>query len=266
MADLTDMENIADMDDRALLRYSRQIALEGFGIAGQRRLAAASVLLVGLGGIGAPAARYLCGAGVGRLLLADGDSVEVSNLHRQTLYLDGDDGQGKAALAARRLARANPDCELRALGHLDGEALDEAVAGADLVLDGSDSFATRRAVNLACVRRRVPLLSASVALWDGQVALFAAGGRPCYACLFPPPSQGDEAEEEEQGCADTGVLGPTAGVVASLAAQQALLWLAGGPAPSAGGLLLYDARAASLRRVALQADPGCAVCAGQGRG
>jgi adenylyltransferase/sulfurtransferase len=248
------------MDDHQLLRYSRHLLLNEIGIAGQERLAGGHVLVVGAGGLGSPVALYLAAAGVGRITLADHDEVDLTNLQRQIAHDMASLGQNKAASAARRMAAMNPDIVVTPLPErLAGEALSARVAGADLVLDCSDNFATRHAVNRACVAHRKPLVSGAAVRFDGQISVFdlARDDAPCYACLFP-----ENAHDAEMRCAEFGVFAPLVGVVGALQAAEALKLLMGIGASLSGRLLLYDALAADWRSIRLKKDLGCAVCSG----
>jgi len=245
------------LTDADLVRYSRQLLLPDFGIDGQQALAAARVLIVGLGGLGSPAALYLAAAGVGHLRLADGDAVTSSNLQRQILHDETTLGMNKAASAVRRLAALNSTTRLQPIAaHLQGRALAEAVAGQDLVIDASDRFSTRYAVNRACVELGVPLLSASAVRLEGQLALFdTRSGGACYRCLYPPAA----ADDAQQACAESGVLGPVVGVLGSLLSLEALKYLAGLPTLR-DEVLMLDLRALSQYRLRLQRKPDCPDC------
>lgn len=247
------------MLDADLLRYSRHILLPQFGIAGQERLRAATVLIVGLGGLGSPVALYLAAAGVGRLLLADFDSVELSNLQRQIVHRTDHIGLTKAESARRTLHALNPDVELIAIEHaLTVETLAAQLAGVDLVVECSDNFATRFAVNAACYAARIPLVSGAAIRLEGQVTAFdGQPGGPCYRCLYP---ETDGAEETT--CTATGVLAPVVGIIGSVQATEAIKILAGLGAPLFGRLLLLDAFQMDWRTVRLRADPLCPVCGG----
>lgn len=238
-------------------RYSRHLVLPDFGAAGQERLARSTVLLVGLGGLGTPAALYLAAAGVGRLLLNDFDRVDLSNLQRQVLYRESDLGKSKTAAASDALSALNPECRLEALeGRLDEDALAAAVARADVVLDGSDNFGTRFAVNAACVAARKPLVSGAAIRYEGQLAVFDARDpmSPCYACLY------EEGSEELENCRQNGVLAPLTGVLGSMMAVEALKLLAGMGRPLLGRLLRFDALSGEMRYTTFEKDPACPVC------
>lgn len=241
--------------DEEVERYARQLVLREIGGPGQQRLKGARVLIVGAGGLGAPAALYLAAAGVGELTIVDPDTVERSNLQRQVLYDSDDAGRLKVEAAGERLVALNPNIEVVRIA----EALTEAnaralIAGHDLVLDGTDDFATRFAVSAACVAERVILVSGAIGRWTGQVGVFA--GRPCYRCLVPdiPP--------DTETCAAVGVVGALAGVVGSMMAVEAIKLIAGAGEPLTGRLLIYDALAAEARTVRIGADPDCPVCGG----
>jgi molybdopterin-synthase adenylyltransferase len=247
------------MDDSQLLRYSRHLLLDEIGIDGQARLAASRVLIVGAGGLGSPTALYLAAAGVGRITLADHDTVELTNLQRQIAHDMASLGENKAVSAARRMAAMNPDIEIAPLSErLEGEALLARVDAADLVLDCSDNFATRHAVNRACATYRKPLVSGAAVRFDGQISVFdlRRDEAPCYACLFP-----ENARDAEMRCAEFGVFAPLVGVVGALQAAEALKLLIGIGQSLSGRLLLYNALDADWRSVRLKKDPGCPVCA-----
>ena len=239
------------------LRYSRHLALPDFGAPAQQRLAQASVLVLGLGGLGSPAALYLASAGVGRLLLNDFDRVDLSNLQRQLLYRETDVGLAKTAAAAQALAALNPACILEKLdGRLDPSTLAEVIGHCDLVLDGSDNFGTRFAVNQTCIASGKPLVSGAALRYAGQLSVFDSrdGTSPCYACLYP------EGGEELEDCRQNGVLAPVTGVIGSLMAVEALKLLTGVGTPSVGRLLRYDALSGEMRHTQLKRDPACTVC------
>jgi adenylyltransferase/sulfurtransferase len=237
-------------------RYARQIALPDVGAAGQAKLGAARVLVVGLGGLGCPAALYLATSGVGTLVLNDFDRVDETNLPRQILYGPDDVGTLKVDAARRRLAALNPAAEIVTVAErLDAPALETLVGSVDLVLDGTDNFATRFAVNRACVARRVPLVSGAAVRVEGQIAVFLnRGGGPCYACLY-------QDEDEFLGdCQGNGVLAPVPGVIGTLMAGEALKLALGWSSALHERLLLWDARRGEWQSVALRRDPDCAVC------
>jgi adenylyltransferase/sulfurtransferase len=249
------------MDDTELLRYSRHILLDEFGPDAQARFGAAHVLIVGVGGLGTPAAQFLVAAGVGTLTLCDGDSVDLTNLQRQILYATGDVGARKVDAAAARLSSVNPHVNIvRVDRRVDGADLDALVAAATVVLDCSDNFATRHAVNRASVACGVPLVSGAALRFDGQLAVFDPRdpASPCYHCLF---GEGDELEETR--CATMGVLAPLVGIVGAVQAAEALKIIAGAGTPLTGRLLLVDALTMQWRELRVPRDPGCPVCAGR---
>ncbi|MFC4157864.1 HesA/MoeB/ThiF family protein [Chitinimonas lacunae] len=247
-----------DLDDAALLRYSRHILLDGVGIEGQRRLRSASALVVGVGGLGAPAALYLAAAGVGRLILVDDDTVELTNLQRQIIHSTAMLGQPKVESARTALAALNPEVEVETLCLRADEAQLAALAArADVILDCSDNFATRHAVNRVAVQQRRPLVSGAAVRFDGQFAVFDPRqvSSPCYRCLFP-----EEGEASDGPCATFGVFAPLVGVVGSLQAAEALKLLLEMPGVPLGRLLLLDMRDGSWRNLRFRRDPACPVC------
>lgn len=246
------------MNDEQLLRYSRHILLPQIGIEGQENIVNARALVVGAGGLGSPAAYYLASAGVGTLVLADGDTVDMTNLQRQILHRTDAVGMSKSASGKRTLGEINPECRVVALAErLSGESLDEEVAQADIVLDCCDNFATRHAVNRACVKFRKPLVSGAAIRFDGQVAVFDSrqADAPCYHCLFP---EGQEVEEVR--CAVMGVFAPLTGIIGTVQAAEALKLLIGCGTSLAGRLLLLDGLGMEWREIRVPRDPGCAVC------
>lgn len=240
-----------------LRRYARQMLLPGFGADGQQRLREASVLIVGLGGLGSPVALYLAAAGVGHLRLIDPDHVALSNLHRQVLYTTPDVGRPKHEAARDHLRRINPEIEIEATGErLDAENADALVAAADVVADGTDTFAIRYLVNDASVRARTPNVYTSVRQFDGQTSVFGVAGGPCYRCLFPePPPVGTVPS-----CAEGGVLGVLPGLLGLFQATETIKLLTGIGEPLVGRLLLVDALSARTRELRVDADPACPVC------
>jgi molybdopterin/thiamine biosynthesis adenylyltransferase len=241
--------------DEEVERYARHLVLREIGGPGQQRLKGAQVLIVGAGGLGAPAALYLAAAGVGKIALVDPDVVSLSNLQRQVLYDTSDDGAPKVERAAARLSVLNPHVTIEPIAERLTEAnARELVRGRGLVLDGTDDFATRFAVNAACVAEGVTLVSGAIGRWTGQVGVFS--GRPCYHCLVP------EIPPDAETCAMVGVVGALAGVIGSMMALEAIKVLAGAGEPLLGRLLIYDALSAQTRVVRIGADPECAVCGG----
>ncbi|ENO83756.1 HesA/MoeB/ThiF family protein [Thauera linaloolentis] len=250
------------MNDDQLLRYSRHILLPEIGVEGQEAILGAKVLVIGAGGLGSPAAMYLTAAGVGTLMIADDDAVDLTNLQRQILHSAETIGRPKVESALTSLHRINPLARVVPLhARLEGSALDEQVAAADLVLDCCDNFATRHAVNRACVKHRKPLVSGAAIRFDGQVSVFDLRDpeAACYHCLFP---EGEDVEEVR--CAVMGVFAPIVGMIGTTQAAEALKLITGCGTPLAGRLLLLDGLAMEWRSVGFGRDPGCAVC-GQGR-
>ena len=249
------------MDDAQLLRYSRHILLDELGPDAQARFAAAHALVIGVGGLGAPVAQFLAGAGVGTLTLCDADRVDLTNLQRQILYATADIGHPKVAAAAARLAAINPHVRVQPLEQRVGAGeLATLVATADVVIDCCDNFETRHAVNRACVDARKPLVSGAALRFDGQLAVFDTRdpASPCYHCLF---GEGDELEETR--CATMGVFAPLVGIVGATQAAEALKLLAGAGESLAGRLLLLDALSMQWREVRVPRDPLCPVCSGR---
>lgn len=238
-------------------RYSRHIALPEIGEAGQRRIGRSTAAIVGLGGLGSPAALYLAAAGVGRLILNDFDRVDVTNLQRQILYGDEDTGLPKTEAAARRLARHRPQVQLELIDRrLSPHELFGVAERCDVVLDGTDNFGTRFAVNEACVRAGTPLVSGAAIRFEGQLAVFRNDlpGQPCYRCLY------GEADETLEDCAGSGVFAPLVGVIGSLMAVETLKFLSGAGETAHGRLLTYDALHTQWRSIELRRDPACPVC------
>ncbi len=242
-------------NDEQLERYSRQLMVSEVDLAGQEALAAAQVLIVGCGGLANPAALYLAGAGVGRLVLADDDHVELSNLHRQIAFRSSQINQPKAQALRDQLLQLNPDVDIQAcVSRVDESWLSQAVSTASLVLDCTDNFATRQAVNRACVAHKVPLVSGAAIRMDGQLAVFDPrdDSSPCYACVYGDGTDGDVA------CSQAGIVGPVVGAVGTMQALAALQLLTG--AKLYGVLHLFDGRSLTWRQVSLRRDKGCHVC------
>ena len=251
------------MNDAQLLRYSRQILLPQIDIDGQEQLLAARALIIGAGGLGSPAAMYLAAAGVGHIVITDPDSVELSNLQRQLLHHDNDIGRNKADSAEDSLKQVNPEIRVSPVATaLQGDALDEEVRLADVVLDCSDNFATRFAVNHACVTHRTPLVSGAAIRMEGQLAVFDSRreNSPCYHCLFK------EGEEADQTCSDNGVLSPLVGIIGSLQALEAIKVIAAVGETLAGRLLVFDGFRHEWRTLILKKDPACNICSGKDSG
>jgi molybdopterin-synthase adenylyltransferase len=247
------------MTDDQLLRYSRHILLDELGIEGQQRLLAAHALVIGAGGLGSPVALYLASAGVGTVTIADNDTVDLTNLQRQIVHEMSRIGMAKADSAARSMHALNPEVQVHALRERAGAArLLQLVGAADVVIDCSDNFATRHAVNAACVEHGKPLVSGAAIGFDGQVSVYDTRDpdSPCYACLFPP-----EAVFEEVRCATMGVFAPLVGIIGSLQAAEALKLLAGIGTSLAGRLQMLDARSMEWTEIRMARTAGCAVCA-----
>jgi molybdopterin/thiamine biosynthesis adenylyltransferase len=250
---------VAVVDDRQLQRYSRHILLEEIGIEGQQRISASRMLLIGAGGLGSPAALYLASAGVGRLTLVDSDRVDLTNLQRQVLHTTERIGQLKTSSARSALHALNPEVEVVEVPRRVGpDELDPLVAQADVVLDCSDNFTTRYALNRACVRHARPLVSGAALRFDGQLATFdrRAEDAPCYACLFP-----ESSDAQDELCSTMGVFAPLTGIVGCMQAAEALKMAAGRGASLSGQLMLIDARAMQWRSLKIGRDPSCPVCA-----
>jgi len=245
-------------------RYARHILLKEIGGAGQQRLKAASVAIVGAGGLGAPAALYLAAAGVGRLRLIDDDAVSLSNLQRQVLYRSADVGAPKVERARAALGALNPHVAVDpCTERLNAENAEALLGGADVVLDGCDSFATRFAVNAACHRLRLPLVSGAVGRWDGQLGVFKSGPTrdrpraerlPCYRCFVA------EAPDNAERCAEVGIVGALTGVIGSMMALEAIKEIAGAGETMAGRLYFFDGLSGEARTVRLPRDPACPAC------
>ena len=248
----------ASLAPEELERYARHIVLREVGGPGQQRLRATRILVVGAGGLGSPALLYLAAAGVGTLGIVDDDAVSLSNLQRQVLHATPEVGARKVDSAARALARLNPHVAVEThAARLDGALAAELVPRYDLVLDGSDNFATRYLVNAACVAAGRALVAAAMGRWEGQLSVYdPARGGPCYACIFPEPP----ADDLVPACAQAGIVGALAGVMGSLMALEAIKLVTGAGMPLRGALLLYDALDASPRRIGVKRRPDCPVC------
>jgi molybdopterin/thiamine biosynthesis adenylyltransferase len=246
------------MDDRQRLRYSRHLLLNEFGEEAQERLLGTHALVVGAGGLGTAALMYLAASGVGRIPVCDGDRVELTNLQRQIVHRTASVGEPKASSAAATMKQLNPEIRVEALEERAGpERLAALVRAADIVLDCSDNFATRHALNRACVAERKPLVSGAGIRFDGQVAVFdlRREGAPCYNCLFS-----DDARDSEERCATMGVFAPLVGIIGTFQALEAIKLAAGVGESLAGRLLLFDALASRWHEVRLARDPQCRVC------
>ena len=246
------------MNDRQLLRYARHLLLDDFGVEGQQRLLRSRALVIGAGGLGCPAALYLGSAGVGHITVVDADEVELSNLQRQIAHNESRLGQPKTESLRATVAAINPDVEFRALvRRADARLLAELVPQADVVLDCSDNFRTRHAINAACVRNRKPLVAGAAIGWDAQISVYDRrfATAPCYACLFPP-----EAAFEDVACSTMGVFAPLVGIVGIMQAAEALKLMLGSGQTLAGRLLMLDGRRMAWQEIAVARQAGCAVC------
>jgi molybdopterin/thiamine biosynthesis adenylyltransferase len=246
------------MNDNQLLRYSRHILLDEIGIEGQEKLLAAHALVIGTGGLGSPAAFYLASAGIGKITLVDNDTVDLTNLQRQILHTTDRVGQPKAQSGKQTLAQINPEIAVTALNErAEADRLDELVSQATVVLDCSDNFATRHAVNRACVAHQVPLVSGAAIKFDGQISVFdsRSADAPCYACLFPP-----DQRFEEVLCSTMGVFAPLVGIIGTMQAAEALKLVAGIGESLAGRLQLLDARNMEWTSIRVARDEACGVC------
>ena len=246
------------MQDAELLRYSRHILLDDIGIEGQTRFLESHALVIGAGGLGSPAAMYLACAGVGHITLVDPDTVDLTNLQRQIAHGTDRVGQPKVTSAAHTLHTLNPGVKVTALAvRADALLLDQWVARADVVLDCSDNFATRHAVNRACVQHHTPLVSGAAIQFDGQIGVYdrRQPQSPCYACAFPP-----DTDVEETRCATMGVFAPLVGIIGAMQAAEALKLLAGVGEPLVGRLLMLDGRSMAWHEVRIPRTPHCAVC------
>jgi molybdopterin/thiamine biosynthesis adenylyltransferase len=246
------------VNDHQLLRYSRHILLDEVGIEGQQRILDASALVIGAGGLGSPAALYLASAGIGKLILVDDDEVDLTNLQRQIMHTTARVGQPKVESGKTALNAINPDCAVVAIKErVAGARLAELVGQATVVLDCCDNFATRHAVNRACMAAGKPLVSGAVIRFDGQISVFdpGSGDSPCYACLFPEDQQFTDA-----ACSTMGVFAPLVGVIGAMQAAEALKLVGGAGTSLAGRLLLLDGRAMEWTSIALQRNPDCPAC------
>jgi len=246
------------MEDQHLLRYSRHILLEEFGIDGQARISAAHALVIGAGGLGSPVVLYLAAAGVGRITLVDHDELDLTNLQRQVAHTTARVGMAKVDSAAEAMHAINPEIAIEAVKlRADDERLSKWVAEADVVIDCSDNFQTRHAINRACVAHAKPLVAGAAIRFDGQLSVYDTRdpASPCYACIFPP-----DAEFEETRCAVLGVFAPVVGTIGTLQANEALKLLAGITPSLAGSLLMFDGRRSAFDSLRVARDPGCTVC------
>jgi adenylyltransferase/sulfurtransferase len=247
------------MNDDQLLRYSRQIMLPDFDIAGQECLLQASVLVIGVGGLGSPVALYLAAAGVGHLVLVDHDVVDLSNLQRQVIHQEASLGEPKVDSAAATIAALNPATRVTTINHkLDEAALAATVAQADLVIDCTDNFQVRYAVNDACWAAGVPLVSGAAIRWEGQIAVFDPrdASSPCYRCLYA------EGDDEALNCSENGVIAPLVGIVGTCQAMEAIKLLASVGENLTGCVLYFDGKRMEWRRLKLPKNPDCVTCSG----
>ena len=245
------------MTDEQLLRYSRQIMLGEFDVGGQQALLDAHALIIGLGGLGSPVALYLAAAGVGRLTLVDHDTVDLTNLQRQIVHDHASLDRPKVESAAARIAALNPDTQVTTIaGRLEGAKLHDAVAEADVVLDGTDNFASRYAINAACIALKTPLVSGAAIRLEGQVTVIdpRREGAPCYRCLY------GDAGDEALNCAENGVAAPLVGIIGSVQAMEAMKIIAGVGETLAGYVLYLDAKRTEWRKLKLNRDPDCPTC------
>jgi len=244
--------------DEELLRYSRHLLLDDIGFEGQTRIFNSHILVIGAGGLGSPAAMYLACAGVGKMTLVDHDDVDLTNLQRQIVHTTASVGRSKVESAKSALGRLNPHVDVRALAmRADTALLDTLVPGADVVLDCCDNFATRQAINAACVRHCAPLVSGSAIQMDGQISVYDArnAASPCYACVFPP-----QVPPEEASCATMGVFAPLVGIIGAMQAAEALKLVARVGEPLMGRLLMLDGRSMEWTQVQTLRKAGCAIC------
>ena len=249
------------MKDEQLLRFSRQIMLPEMDVAGQQKLVDATVLIVGMGGLGCPAAMYLAAAGVGHLIIADDDTVELTNLQRQIAHEHRNLGESKVSSAKASLRGLNPDvCVTQIDKRLEGESLNQAVSGADVVVDASDNFATRFAINRSCLKNHKPLVSGAAIRMEGQVAVFDSGNpeSPCYRCLY------NENTEDDANCSQNGVMAPLVGIIGSVQAMETIKVITGIGNNLTGRILLLDATTMQWREMKLPCDPNCPACSGVG--
>lgn len=249
---------MSELDDQALLRYSRHILLPEFGIEGQERLAQSHALLIGAGGLGSPVALYLAAAGIGHLTIVDNDQVDLTNLQRQIIHTTSRIGQAKVHSAQIALMAINPLCTVTPLlQRVDAKALAQLVPQADIVIDASDNFSTRHAINRACVASKKPLVSGAATRFDGQISVFdlRCPDSPCYHCLFP-----EEGDISDGPCATFGVFAPLVGIIGSMEAAEAIKLCTALGQPLVGKLLLLEAQTMQWRQMRFTRDPACPVC------
>lgn len=248
------------MNDEQLLRYSRQILLPQFGIEGQQKLLNAHVLIIGMGGLGSPVAMYLAAAGVGKLSIADDDQVELSNLQRQLIHQTGSIGQSKVESAKAQLQKINPGTQIHTYAQrLNHKALMQLLPDVDAVIDATDNFDSRFAINRACVESRKPLISGAAIRMEGQVSVFdmRKSDSPCYRCLY------DESGQNDETCSENGVMAPIVGIIGSIQAMEAIKLIGEIGEPLTGKLLITDSLYQEWRSMNLNKDPNCPVCSGQ---
>jgi adenylyltransferase/sulfurtransferase len=249
------------MKDEQLLRFSRQIMLPTMDVAGQQELVDATVLIVGMGGLGCPAAMYLSAAGVGHLVIADDDTVEITNLQRQIAHEQSNLGESKVSSAEATLKGLNPDVRITQIkNRLEGDLLEQAIVSADVVVDASDNFNTRFAVNQSCLKNKKPLVSGAAIRMEGQVAVFDSENpeSPCYQCLY------SECDDDDASCSQNGVMAPLVGIIGSVQAMETIKLITGIGNSLVGRLLLLDATAMQWREMKLPRDPSCPACGGSG--
>jgi len=249
------------MKDEQLLRFSRQIMLPTMDVAGQQELVDATVLIVGMGGLGCPAAMYLSAAGVGHLIIADDDTVEITNLQRQIAHEQSNLGESKVSSAEATLKGLNPDVRITQIkNRLEGDLLEQVVVSADVVVDASDNFNTRFAVNQSCLKNKKPLVSGAAIRMEGQIAVFDSGNpeSPCYQCLY------SECGDDDASCSQNGVMAPLVGIIGSVQAMETIKLITGIGNSLVGRLLLLDATAMQWREMKLPRDPSCPACGGSG--
>ena len=247
------------MKDEQLLRFSRQIMLPTMDVAGQQELVDATVLIVGMGGLGWPAAMYLSAAGVGHLVIADDDTVEITNLQRQIAHEQSNLGESKVSSAEATLKGLNPDVRITQIkNRLEGDLLEQAVVSADVVVDASDNFNTRFAVNQSCLKNKKPLVSGAAIRMEGQVAVFDSENpeSPCYQCLY------SECDDDDASCSQNGVMAPLVGIIGSVQAMETIKLITGIGNSLVGRLLLLDAATMQWREMKLPRDPSCPACGG----
>ncbi len=247
------------MKDEQLLRFSRQIMLPTMDVAGQQELVDATVLIVGMGGLGCPAAMYLSAAGVGHLVIADDDTVEITNLQRQIAHEQSNLGESKVSSAEATLKGLNPDVRITQIkNRLEGDLLEQAIVSADVVVDASDNFNTRFAVNQSCLKNKKPLVSGAAIRMEGQVAVFDSENpeSPCYQCLY------SECDDDDASCSQNGVMAPLVGIIGSVQAMETIKLITGIGNSLVGRLLLLDAAAMQWREMKLPRDPSCPACGG----